>query len=202
MTYTVRNHRLEKDGKEVKFVASPNVGGALKPQYLVMHYTAGLTLDGAVSWFANPQAKASAHITIGRDGSIVQQVPFNKVAWHAGKSTWGSLIGMNSYAIGIELVNAGKLRKREDGKWVNWADNVVPPPEVTVLTHKNESSPAGWHIYAEVQLQTAIDVARALNDQYTFLDIVGHDDISPNRKVDPGPAFPMITFESQVMGRT
>lgn len=201
MAYSIRNHRLEDNGHPVTFDATTNMGGALDPKYLIIHYTAGLTLDGAVTWFKKPEAKASAHITIGRDGTIVQQVPFNHIAWHAGKSKWDSLVGMNGYALGIELVNAGKLARRADGAWVNWANNVIPDAEVVVLTHKNESQPAGWHVYTQAQLDAAIEVSRALNERYKFFDILGHDDVSPGRKVDPGPAFPMISFEAKVMGR-
>ncbi len=201
MSYSVKNHRLEKDGTPVTFTATGNMGGTLDPKYLIMHYTAGLTLSGAVTWFTNPDAKASAHITIGRDGEIVQQVPFNRIAWHAGKSQWNSLAGMNGYAIGIELVNAGKLSRRGDGTWVNWADNIIPDSEVIVATHKNETQSAGWHIFPKIQLDVAVDVANALNQHYGFYDLLGHEDVSPNRKVDPGPAFPMISFEAKVMGR-
>ena len=98
----IANHRLV-DGDTVTFVDTANQSSGIRPLYLVMHYTAGLGLDGAVAWLSNPAAKASAHLVIGRDGRIVQLVAFNRKAWHAGLSRWGDLEGLNAYSIGIEL---------------------------------------------------------------------------------------------------
>ena len=198
----IRANRLyPKAGEPVTFQKSPNQSDAISPIYLLVHYTAGNTLDGAVSWFMNPDARASSHVVIGRDGRIVQMVAFNKRAWHAGKSTWGKLDGMNQYAIGIELVNAGKVRKRPDGKWVNWANTVLPDDEVSIATHKGEVTAAGWHEYTQAQISAASSVASLLNATYHFTDVLGHDDVSPGRKTDPGPLFPMQSFRSIVLGR-
>src|SRR5215212_7915344 len=101
----ISNNLLEGDsGDDVSLHMSPNQSAGIQPLYLIMHYTAGPTLDGAVSWLAQSEAQASAHLVIGRDGKVVQMVPFNKRAWHAGKSSWGNLDGMNQYSLGIELV--------------------------------------------------------------------------------------------------
>ena len=108
---------------------------------------------------------------------------------------------MNKFSIGIELVNAGKLRKNAGGKWVNWALNEIPENEVTLAKHKHEQEQAGWHEYTEAQIDAALKAAIALHAAYEFTDILGHDDISPGRKVDPGPLFPMISFKSKVLGR-
>lgn len=198
----IEKHFLVADNNEqVIFEKSPNQSSPMSPIYLIMHYTAGPTLDGAVEWFKKAEAKASAHLVIGRDGEIVQMVPFNKKAWHAGKSVWGNLDGMNQYSIGIELVNAGKLRHRSDLKWVNWANNVIPDDQVTEAIHKSEATTAGWHEYTETQIKAAIKVASLLNATYQFTDVLGHEDISPGRKVDPGPLFPMNSFRSIVLGR-
>lgn len=200
MGFDVKGHRLRRDGENVRFVATPNQGGKVQPLYLIMHYTAGPTAAGAISWLANPAAKASAHLVIDRDGTVTQMVPFDRVAWHAGKSRWQDLEGMNSYSIGIELANAGKLEK-VGGKWVNWSGKAVPDAEVMEATHKHETTPAGWHTYPPAQIEASIEVAAALNEAYHFLDVLGHEDVSRGRKVDPGPAFPMRSFESRVMGR-
>ena len=117
----ISNHLLVAEaGDKVSFVKSPNYSSGVSPIYLILHYTAGPTLSGTVSWFQNPEAQASAHLVIDRNGSIVQMVAFNRRAWHAGKSRWGNLENINHYSIGIELVNAGKLRKNSSGQWVNW----------------------------------------------------------------------------------
>ena len=197
----IANHHLI-DGDAVTFVGTANQSAGIRPLYLVMHYTAGLGLDGTVAWLRNPAAKASAHLVIGRDGRIVQMVAFNRKAWHAGISRWGAIEGLNAYAIGIELDNAGRLQRRGDGAWVHpVSGRVVPSGEVIEAQHKAEARPAGWHAYTEAQLSAAEAVARVLHDRYGFIDVLGHDDIAPGRKVDPGPAFPIASFTTKVMGR-
>ncbi|MGH2342965.1 N-acetylmuramoyl-L-alanine amidase [Segnochrobactraceae bacterium EtOH-i3] len=200
MGYSISNHRLKKDGAAVPWKESPNHGGKLKPRFLIMHYTAGTSASGAISWLTNPKAKASAHLVIDRNGAVTQLVGFDTVAWHAGKSSWNGLVGLNSWSIGIELVNAGKLWKKGGGKWVNWAGNVVSEDDLIEATHKHETSPAGWQIYPEPQLAAAIEIGRALHDAYDFDEVLGHEDISPKNKIDTGPAFPMISFVARVMG--
>lgn len=198
----ISNHLLVAEpGRAVSFQRSPNQSSPMSPLYLIMHYTAGVGLDGAVSWFLNPEAQASAHLVIGREGSIVQMVPFNRKAWHAGKSVWGNLEGLNQYSIGIELVNAGKLHRRADGQWANWANNIIPPEEVAVARHKDETEAAGWQEYTDLQIKTAVEVASLLNASYHFTDVLGHEDVSPGRKIDPGPLFPLNSFRSLVLGR-
>ncbi len=201
MPFSVSGHRLLEDGAPVTFVETPNQGGPVKPRYLIIHYTAGTRANGAIAHFANPAAKASAHLVIDRDGTVTQMVGFNRIAWHAGKSEWNGLSGINAYSIGIELANAGKLARRADGAWTSWAGSVIPPEEVIIATHKDESREAGWQVFPHAQLESAIAVAIALRQTYGFEAVLGHEDISPGRKVDPGPGFPMISFESQVMGR-
>jgi N-acetylmuramoyl-L-alanine amidase len=198
----VTNHRLVNDnGAPVPYVASPNFYSSVKPTYLIIHYTAGPNASGAINHF-KAEGTASAHLVIDRDGSITQMVPFDKGAWHAGKSKFGSTSGLNRHSIGIELVNIGRLTKREDGTWANWNNSIsVPNSEVTVLTHKLESHPAGWHLYTQAQLSAAVAAAQAMHAAYGFTDILGHDDIAvpKGRKVDPGPAFNMISFRSSVI---
>jgi N-acetylmuramoyl-L-alanine amidase len=197
----IANHRLV-DGDTVTFVDTANQSAGIRRMYLVMHYTAGLGLDSAVAWLRAPAARASAHLVIGRDGRIVQMVAFNRKAWHAGVSRWGDLDGLNAYSIGIELDNAGRLQRRGDGAWVHpTTGRVLPATEVIEAQHKREARVTGWHAFPEAQLAAAAAVARALHEQYGFLDVLGHDDIAPGRKIDPGPAFPMASFRTLVMGR-
>jgi N-acetylmuramoyl-L-alanine amidase len=100
-------HRLHREiGEAYDLRPSPNRGGALDPEYLVMHYRAGSSLEESVDWLARKESRASAHVVIGRDGTVVQQVPFNSIDWHAGPSNWEGCAGLNRYAIGIELDNA------------------------------------------------------------------------------------------------
>jgi N-acetylmuramoyl-L-alanine amidase len=205
----VENHCLFlDDDHQVSFIESPNQGTNhakfMEPRYLMMHYTADPRFHSVISWFKDPRAvkPASAHLVIDVDGSLVQMVRFDKIAWHAGTTShWQDLQNMNQYSIGIELVNAGKLRHQADGKWIAWNDITIPNDEVVILKHKHENKEAGWHIYSEKQISTAIDVARALHKQYSFKDILGHEDVRKWEKVDPGPAFPMADFKTKVLGK-
>ena len=191
----------DDNGAAVPFIRSPNQSGGIDVRYLIIHYTAGLTAAAAIDWFKNPAATASAHLVMDRAGAITQMVGFNKRAWHAGKSEWKDLIGLNRFSIGIELVNAGKLKRSESGDWLSWNSVKLPPDQVIVAQHKNEDTPAGWQIYPEPQIAAALAVAVALNAAFKFEDILGHDDIAPGRKTDPGPGFPMTSITGRVFGR-
>ncbi len=195
------NHRLCKDdGTPTSFVESPNHGGKLTAEFLVMHFTAAGSPKTAINWLTNPSAQASAHLVIGRDGSITQLVPFDMVAWHAGQSFWDGRKGLNSFSLGIELDNAGKLT-RQGSKWVSWFGQPIPDEEVIQATHKNETEPAGWHCYTEAQIQAALEVGLLLMREYKLKEVIGHEDIAPGRKDDPGPAFPMNHLRARLMGR-
>ena len=198
----IKNHLLYNDnGKQVTYKETPNKGGKYTPQYLVMHYTAATTAASAINWFLNPIAQASAHLVIAPDGAVTQFAPFNVVTWHAGKSQWNGLSGLNQYAIGIELVNAGRLLRSGD-KWTCPVDRcTVPGEDVLIATHKNETKEAAWHEYTSSQLEVSVEIAALLVKTYGLKDVLGHDDISPIRKSDPGPAFPMGSFRSRAMGR-
>ncbi|TCJ17966.1 N-acetylmuramoyl-L-alanine amidase [Parasulfuritortus cantonensis] len=199
------NHRLVgDDGNPVAYVASPNRGVEMTPEYLIMHYTSGSTAEGAIAWLCNPAAKASAHLVIGRDGVATQLVPFNRVAWHAGQSQWAGRSGLNGFSIGIELDNAGHL-ERAGGRWVSAASKrVYADDDVLVANHKQDqpgTPPSGWHEYSEAQMAVAFEVGLALVAKYGLRDVLGHEDIAPRRKSDPGPAFPMASFRARLMGR-
>jgi N-acetylmuramoyl-L-alanine amidase len=196
----ITRHRLALDGAAAQWQPSPNHGGKLEPEYLVIHYTAGRSLEESVNWLGSKASKASAHVVIGRDGTIVQQVAFDRVAWHAGASSWEGRVGLNRWSIGIELDNAGKLT-RHGSRWRSWFGQTYDPDDVLEATHKHESEPAGWHVYTPEQLDAALELATSLVERYGLRDIIGHDDISPGRKSDPGPAFPMASFRARIFGR-
>ncbi len=176
------------------------MGGEISPAYLVLHYTAGRSLDSSVAHFTSPAAQASSHVLIGRDGRVVQMVPFNHAAWHAGRSAWKELHGLNQHSIGIEMDNAGRLVRSGDG-YRSWFQGVYPAADVVTARHRNEHSDAHWHAYTEVQIEAALDIAAVLMRAYQLEEILGHEDISPGRKSDPGPAFPMESFRAAVFGR-
>jgi N-acetylmuramoyl-L-alanine amidase len=210
------SHWLEDDQHPVEKDPSDNYGkGAQKnfnitQRYLVIHYTAGGSAEGSRSWFKNPASEASAHFVIGRDGKTWQIVPLNRRAWHAGVSAYGNLTDLNSYSIGIELGNEGKLNKYADGNWYFVVETKagpkkarIDPSEVIIAPHRNDPSKteAGWKEFPKIQLDACATVAHALHSHYQFEDIIGHDDISWPRKADPGPAFPMDRFRSRILGR-
>lgn len=193
------NHRLVRDdGTPYPFRSTPNQGGTLSPRWLVMHYTAGGSASESIGWLANPDAKASAHIVIAKDGSITQMVDFNRRAWHAGESTWKGVNGLNSHSIGIELDGFGYLGKTGPGKW-KFRSTSIPDDQVVVATHKFGSPAGGWPRYPKAQLDVALELARLLVQTYRLEDVIGHEDISPGRKQDPGPAFDMAGFRASVM---
>ena len=201
MAIQLANHRIKLESStRASFVKSSNIGGKLSPRYLVIHYTAGQNADAAVTWLADKKSKASAHIVIGRDGSITQLVPFDRIAFHTGPSAWDGIQGLSPFSIGFELDNAGRLR-RVGNSWVSWFGRSYPEEEVLVSTHKFDTVEYGWHTYTEAQIEAAVELGAELFSRYSMLDVVGHDDISPRRKWDPGPAFPMHSFRSKLIGR-
>ena len=197
----ILRHRLHQDdGTAVPYQRSPNGGDDLNPRYLIMHYTAGSSAAGSIAHMMKPGAQASAHLVIGRDGATTQMMPFNKVAWHAGRSRWLGTVGLNRHSIGIELDNAGRLT-RQGGQWTAWFGRAYPDDQVFEAAHRHGGPECGWHTYPEAQLTAAREAAEAIIAHYQLADVLGHDDIAPNRKQDPGPAFPEENFRASVIGR-
>jgi N-acetylmuramoyl-L-alanine amidase len=201
----IHNHRLtHADGTALPFVTTPNMGAVMQPEYLVIHYTAAGNADGVISWFRNPQSEVSAHLVIGRNGDITQVVPFDRIAWHAGKSQWDGRAGLNKFSIGIELDNAGKL-ERVGSRWLSKATKrAYPEDEVLLANHKHDppgTPPSGWHEYTEAQIEATLAVGHLLAQRYGLKDVLGHEDIAPGRKTDPGPAFPLSSLRARLFGR-
>ena len=196
----IEKHRLVGDG--VTYRDTPNRGSALAARYLVYHYTAGSSLDSAVTSLCiqKPSGNSSAHLVLGRDGSIVQLAPFNVVTWHAGVSQWNGLIGLNNWSIGIEMDNAGLL-KRVGDQYVAWFGRTYPASEVMLAEHKHGGGIQPWHAYPEAQIARALELAELLAEHYGLEDILGHEDIARGRKTDPGPAFPLGSLRARVLGR-
>ena len=194
----IKDYILKEAG--INFIPSPNVGQdfVVMPDTIVLHYTAGGNADSAVQTFKNPLTKTSAHLIIGRDGTITQMVPFSKIAWHAGESQYGGRTGFNKYSIGIEIDNAGLLEKRGD-KYVSWFNRFYPENEVVFAVHRNEFSPRYWHAYSEIQIEKVMEVCYLLMNTYPITNILGHEEISPGRKTDPGPAFPLDKIRNRLI---
>lgn len=168
------------------------------PDMVVIHYTASGSVNSAVRTLIDVNVKASAHLVIGRQGEIKQLVPFNKIAWHAGRSEYQGRNRLNHCSIGIELENAGRLTKLED-KYVSWFGRTYSPAHVLAATHENEQQLGYWHLYTEKQIECVHQVCELLREQYQIEHIVGHDDIAPGRKTDPGPAFPLEKLRQRIL---
>lgn len=196
----IEKHRLV--GDQVTHRDTPNRGGPLAPRYLVFHYTAGSSAASAVNSLCTrkPSGNASAHIVLGRDGAIVQLAPFDVVTWHAGLSQWNGLIGLNNWSIGIEMDNAGPMN-RVGSKYVAWFGRAYPDSEVMLAEHKHGGGVRPWHAYTEAQIARALELAEVLVAHYGLEDVIGHEDIAPARKQDPGPAFPLSAVRSRALGR-
>ena len=195
----IENHLLT--GDNIALRETPNHGGSIAPEFLVFHFTAGRDAESSVKWLCDPRAKASAHIVIARDGTITQLAPFNIETWHAGISHWKGLSGLNSHSIAIEMDNAGRLTQVGSGEYKAWFQRIYPESEVLFAKHKLESEPAFWHTFTTAQIERATLLAEELVAAYDLKDIIGHDDIAPDRKRDPGPAFPLENIRSRILGR-
>jgi N-acetylmuramoyl-L-alanine amidase len=202
----IRNHRLHQDaGAAVAFQGTPNGGGPLsggQPRFIVMHFTANGSARSAIDWLGSARAKASAHLVIGPDGAVTQMVNLQEKAWHAGRSSWKGLSGLNSHSVGIEMVNWGGLQGAPGG-WRSWTG--VPVADERVIEAEHRNSPGqkrGWEVFDAAQIDAAANAVAAIADAYGIgaRDVIGHDDIAPQRKTDPGPAWDMESFRELVFG--
>lgn len=176
-----------------QFLPSPKVGGTNEPILIVMHSTSTTSAKSTINALTSTNFPASAHVLIERDGSFVQLVPFNRVAWHVGGGEWEGLTGLNNKSIGLELMNAGKLMKSDDGKFKTAGGVVIPESEVQIVNGQP------WHRYTAEQFAATVAIGKALAKTYKISAFVGHCDIMPMRKLDPGPGFPTGQIESYVL---
>jgi N-acetylmuramoyl-L-alanine amidase len=127
---------------------------------LVLHYTGMASAEAALSRLTDAAAKVSAHYTIAEDGTVYAMVPEDRRAWHAGVAHWAGAANINSRSIGIELVNPGH----------EFGYRAFPESQIASLTTLCHS----------ILMRHAIPSARVL----------GHSDVAPARKDDPGELFP------------
>ncbi|WP_300632879.1 N-acetylmuramoyl-L-alanine amidase [Pseudomonas sp.] len=171
-------HLTLKDGYAVD-TTHPSQSQNERVRFLVMHYT---VFDDSKSLAALTTGVASAHYLALSNPPIydkrpvaLQLVPEDKRAWHAGLSQWGKRTDLNDTSIGIEIVNAGFIE-----------------------------GPTGrlWFPYTEAQLALVERLAADLVKRYGIApqNVVGHSDIAPLRKSDPGPLFPWQAFYEQGIG--
>ena len=131
-------------------------------------------------------------------------MPFDRIAWHAGASSYHfpgeeePRSGFNRCSIGIELDNAGPLTETPSGYRASFG-HVYKRKDTYYAAHKFRGKPGYWHTYSEEQMTTLQELCRLLVDEYPIRYILGHDDIAPSRKTDPGPAFPMESFRNRIL---
>lgn len=182
----MKDHWLEN----AHHVLTESMGGIMTPEFAVMHYTVG-SAKSAINVFKGP-AKVSAHLVIGRSGTVTQMVPFNRVAWHAGRSSWENRAGCNGFTIGIEFENVGPLTYGNG----EFRDVYSRPYEGSV--HEEQVGRYKyWAAYTAPQIEAGARVTTTLFNHYSSLrGVLEHSDIAPGRKIDSGPAFPIALFES------
>lgn len=195
--YSIENDRLLRNGVPVRYRDTPNGRGVIVPRWLVIHFTAGF-YEGSIAWMTTPGTEASAHLCIGEAAEITQLAPFNRRCYHAGKSAWRGVSMLNSHSIGFELANLGNLSGGPGA--YRFGTRAVPDNRVMRAPHRNGGPVTAWHTFPEAQFAAAADAARAVCAAYGIAEIVGHDDIAPGRKSDPGPAFDMAKFRKIVFG--
>jgi N-acetylmuramoyl-L-alanine amidase len=137
---------------------------------LVLHYTGMETGAAAVKRLCDPEAKVSAHYTVDEDGTIFGHVPEDCRAFHAGLSYWGGATDINGRSIGIEIVNPG---------------------------HE-----FGYRSFPDLQIAAVIGLAQDIFTRHPIPPerVVGHSDVAPARKMDPGELFPWAVLAEAGIG--
>ena len=156
-----------------RYLKSPNFDARKTAiDLLVIHYTGMASTEAALERLCDPAAKVSAHYVIDLDGQIYPLVDESNRAWHAGLGSWGKLSNdLNSRAIGIELVNLG---------------------------HE-----FGYHPFPAAQIDALIGLSHEILQRHPNIlpqNIMGHSDIAPSRKLDPGELFPWAQLASSGIG--
>ena len=155
---------------------SPNHDARTLPvSLLVLHYTGMESGAAALERLTDAGARVSAHYLVEEDGRVFQMVDENRRAWHAGVGEWRGITNINSASIGIEIVNGGHNFSNEDG-----------------------TLPA----FPDAQVNALIPLCKDILDRHGIgpNGVVGHSDIAPERKDDPGEAFPWAGLAAAGIG--
>ena len=153
---------------------SPNFSKKVKKnkeiKAIIIHYTGMQSKIESLKRLLNPKFKVSCHYFIDRKGKILRLVNDNRIAWHAGKSKWKNFNNLNENSIGIELVNKGHS-----------------------ITYEK---------FTDVQINQLIKLSLFLKKKYKIKNsnILGHSDIAPLRKFDPGEKFPWDKLKKKQIG--
>jgi N-acetylmuramoyl-L-alanine amidase len=159
---------------KINIFNSPNYSTKIRKKknikFLVIHYTGMQSERVCVERLSSNKSKVSTHYLINRKGKIIRMVDEKNAAWHAGKSKWKNFINLNDQSIGIELVNKG---------------------------HQY-----GYENFSKKQISKLILLCKYLIKKYNIKksDILGHSDIAPLRKKDPGEKFPWYFLSQKKIG--
>jgi N-acetylmuramoyl-L-alanine amidase len=140
---------------------SPNLDARVRPpDMILMHYTGMTTGEAAIERLRDPAAKVSAHYVVEEDGRVFALVPEERRAWHAGRAFWKGERDINGCSIGVEIVNPG---------------------------HE-----FGYRDFPDAQIAAVIALTDEIRTRWSVPDarILGHADVAPDRKEDPGELFP------------
>ncbi|WP_137130232.1 N-acetylmuramoyl-L-alanine amidase [Rhizobium sp. FY34] len=165
--------KLVPDFVGARVEPSPNHGervDGVAPDMLILHYTGMPDHGQALSWLKNVESQVSSHYFVWPDGRVVQMVPEARRAWHAGKSSWAGETDINSRSIGIEIANAGH--------------------------------PGGLPEFPDEQIEAVIALCRDCMARWSIPTerVLGHSDVAPKRKVDPGEKFPWKRLHDNGVG--
>ena len=141
-------------------------------KFIIIHYTGMKSESSAIKKLCDEKSKVSSHYYIKYNGNILQLVPDLYEAWHAGKSVWKNFKSLNKYSIGIEISNPG---------------------------HQN-----GYRNYTKKQIFSLKKLLKFLMKKYDikYQSVLGHSDIAPERKKDPGEKFPWNElFQNKFYGK-
>ena len=139
---------------------SPKKRNSKEIKFLIFHYTGMSKEYNALKKLTKIQSEVSSHYFIKKNGDVILLVPDLYIAWHAGKSSWRNYSSLNKYSIGIEISNPG---------------------------HQ-----FNYRKFSKKQINSILCLSRFLIKKYNIKpeNILGHSDIAPNRKKDPGEKFP------------
>ena len=153
----------------INFISAPSPNWEERetptPRFVVIHYTDTKNLAETFSILQDPEKKVSSHVVIDSNGDVYRLVGDEKTAWHAGLSYWRGTRNLNHHSLGVELQHGGVRYPGKNGK-----------PEA----------------YPAAQINALKQLLRHWCDRFSVVpeNIVGHSDVAPDRKIDPGPTFP------------
>ena len=139
-------------------------------KFIVIHYTGMQSERECLKRLTDEKSQVSTHYLINQKGNLIKMVEEKNIAWHSGESKWKNFINLNKRSIGIELVNKG---------------------------HE-----FGYENFSKKQMNKLILICKLLMKKYRIKqsNILGHSDIAPLRKIDPGEKFPWQTLSKKKIG--